>query len=166
MGSFNFGPAARDESIVHGAHRPGYYADSPGKEAVTGWIDFMVSRDIGGVCTLLTTSELNKYSGLIDTYQETFGEEWVCHEPIQDHGGIDEATFLESLVPFFQRADRENTPIVVHCSAGQGRTGHVMVLWLAHARGYSLEEAIEEVQSMGRYPLEDVSRQNLERILD
>jgi protein-tyrosine phosphatase len=48
-------------------------------------------------------------------------------------------------------ADR---PVVVHCSTGPGRTGHVLVGWLVAGRGYGVESAIETVEGTGRNPLE------------
>lgn len=166
MDSYNFGPATENEDIVHGAQRPGYYANSPDKEAVVGWIDFMKSKEIEGVCSLLSPSDLGKYAELLDRYREAFGDNWVCHVPVSDRTGIEKSAFHEEVVPFLRRADRENTPVVVHCSAGLGRTGHVLALWLAYARDYALDEAIEAVANMGRSPLEAVTTDYLEEVLE
>ncbi|MEW6495955.1 MAG: protein phosphatase, partial [Cyanobacteriota bacterium] len=44
--------------------------------------------------------------------------------------------------------------VVVHCSGGIGRTGHVLAAWLASARGFSNNAAIAAVRKTGRNPYE------------
>jgi protein-tyrosine phosphatase len=46
--------------------------------------------------------------------------------------------------------------VVVHCSGGSGRTGHVLAAWLVRYRGLEAGTALSEVRSTGRNPQEAV----------
>ena len=65
------------------------------------------------------------------------------------------------ILPFLDDANRANERTVVHCSAGMGRTGHILALWLVHGRDYSLDKAIKTVEQQGRTPLEIATRDEL-----
>lgn len=154
MSEYRFAAAAPDEEIVYGACRPAHPAHAPAGSSVENWIAFMQKQDIKRVCCLLDDVHLGEYDDLLGQYREAFGDATVCHAPICDFEPVAHATLHETIFPFLEAADTKGESVVVHCSAGSGRTGHILALWLADARMYSLEEAIDVVRNTGRRPLE------------
>lgn len=161
MTNYNFAPAAPDEQIVYGACQPGYPSKSPDDNSVTEWIAQMEAHGVERVCCLLD-EKLDDYDSLLETYRDTFGSQNACHAPIEDYTVVSADTFYTVILPFLQEADDVAEKVVVHCSAGMGRTGHVLVLWLVHGRKYKLEDAIRAVEQMGRSPHEAVTVDQLE----
>ena len=61
--------------------------------------------------------------------------------------------------------------MVVHCSGGIGRTGHVLATWLVYGRLMTNDGAIDTVISQGRNPYEaegrgDTGKAKLNSLLD
>ena len=164
MTKHNFGPAAPDEKIVYGAYRPGRFSRAETLDAVKDWISHVQSRGIERVYCLLDDEHLTQYDDLLGRYRQSFGADHVCHAPISDFSVVDREVFHGQILPFLKAAAERAERTVVHCSAGQGRTGHVLVLWLVHGRGYDLETVVETVQATGRAPLEAASVTDLDEI--
>jgi protein-tyrosine phosphatase len=148
---YKFAAASADESIVFGSARPGYT-----EAQVSQWIEFMLDRDIQSVCCLLTETQLNRYGDLLGNYQQAFGSERVCWAPIEDFRLATPEMLINRILPFLAIADRQNQKVVVHCSGGIGRTGHILAAWLVAGRGFSRESAIAAVKKTGRNPYEAV----------
>jgi protein-tyrosine phosphatase len=115
---YKFAAASKTEAIVFGAARPPYNA-----EKVVEWIEFMQGENIQHVCCLLTPAQLNRYSGLLEIYQEHFGQSQVCWAPIEDFQLVDYETLQQQILPFLSTANQQHEKVVVHCSGGVGRTG-------------------------------------------
>lgn len=148
---YKFAPASENESIVFGSARPGYK-----NEQVNEWITFMHNQDIQRVCCLLPESQLRRYSNLLNAYRQIFGPNRVCWTPIEDFRFADPSMLIHQILPFLASADQHQEKVVVHCSGGIGRTGHVLAAWLVAGRGLSKQAAIAAVKQTGKNPYEAV----------
>lgn len=163
MEKYYFASAAPDEQIVYGACRPDYPSKSPNSRAVNNWISRMKRHDIERVCCLLSP-KVEYIDSLIKMYRDAFGSQNVCHASIEDYEVVSDDTLHEVILPFLEEAEQASEKVVVHCSAGMGRTGHVLALWLVYGQEYELEEAIQTVEKMGRRPLEAVTVEQLREL--
>jgi protein-tyrosine phosphatase len=162
MPQYKFGPARQGEQIVYGAERPGYSGTSVGQAEIQKWITFMKQNRIRRVCCLLSDSQLAYYcTDLLSEYRQAFGPNNVCHAEIEDYHLCDKQTLATKILPFLAESDSDKTQVVVHCSGGSGRTGHVLAAWLVRHRGLSAEAALSAVQSTGRNPREAVACGNV-----
>ena len=157
MNGHRFAPAAPDESIVHGAAAPGYGASTTDGDPIEDWIDAMRARGIERVCCLLTERQLRRYDGLLDRYRAAFGDDRVCHAPVEDHTLASPGTVTDGILPFLDEADAASEPVVTHCLAGIGRTGHVLAAWLVGGRGFDPDQAVRAVSESGRDPREAIA---------
>lgn len=146
---YKFAAASEDESIVFGAARPGY------RDAeVAGWIEFMQGHKIEQVCCLLERTQLMRYSDLLLTYRNIFGDDRVFHAPVADFELVDRDILLDRILPFLASANSRGERVVVHCSGGIGRTGQVLAAWSVSGRGMCNQQAIAAVKKTGRNPYE------------
>lgn len=156
MARFGFAPARPEETVVYGAQRPGYRSESVDLAHVRDWISFVQKSGVRRVCCLLPSKQFAYYRvDLLDTYHEAFGEPNVSHAAIEDYHLCDHGTLEDTILPFLVESDETGTPVVVHCSGGLGRTGHILAAWLVRRRGLSVDEALEIV-SRERNPREAV----------
>ena len=159
---YNFGPAYRDEGIVFGASRPGYGGENVSPAEVQEWIRFMRDQGIERVVCLLPPSQLSCYrEDLLKSYCETFGSDNVRHAPIKDFH-LSTPENLQCVLGFLEETKTLGRRVVVHCSGGSGRTGHVLAAWLVHARGLDPYAAIKAVERAAppRCPREAVNAGN------
>jgi protein-tyrosine phosphatase len=169
---FNFAPASANEAFVFGAQRPGYYSSRPiPVSEVATWIDFMEKQGIKDICCLLEDQLAYYENDLLETYRHRFGRAKVCWAPIPDFTLADESALTSTILPFLSSSVRLRDRVVVHCSGGIGRTGHVLAAWLVYGRGMSNEEAISAVLASGRNPYEAegsdrIGRLKLETLLN
>lgn len=158
MERFRFGPAREGEFVVYGAQRPGYDSRSVDKPAVQEWIDFVFGSGIRRVCCLLPPNQLAYYRvDLLGEYRAAFGDANVLHAPIEDSHLCGRPLLEQHILPFLADSDSRTVPVVVHCSGGSGRTGHVLAAWLVRHRGLDVETALSQVRSTGRNPKEAVA---------
>jgi protein-tyrosine phosphatase len=146
---YKLAPASVIEPIVFGAARPGYRI-----EEIERWIKFMQTVKIEYVCCLLSPSQLKSYPNLLEIYKQKFGVNRVCWAPIEDFQLADRQVLTQQILPFLSIANQNNARVVVHCSGGIGRTGHVLAAWLVAGRGLSNHAAITAVRKMGKNPYE------------
>lgn len=160
--SNNFTPAAPGEKTLYGASRPGYPDDRLPNSVVEQWIEFMKKRGINRVCCLLRNDEIKDYykHSLITQYEMAFGESNVMHSPVKDFETISKQQLYHEILPYIKETEKAGQKIVVHCSAGMGRTGQVMVAWLVRYRDMKPNDALTAVIKSGRNPLEAKYRQS------
>jgi protein-tyrosine phosphatase len=157
MDQVRYSAATPGEMIVFGAQRPGYPSKIVGSDRVKDWISLMQKSGMRRVCCLLPPKQLAYYQvDLIAEYRKVFGESNVCGAEIEDFHLCDHETLERRILPFLLESDQANTPVVVHCSGGSGRTGHVLAAWLVRHRGLSVHDALAAVAATGRNPWEAV----------
>jgi protein-tyrosine phosphatase len=146
---YRFAAASESEPIVFGAAKPG-----ASNQQVLQWIRFMRQQGIQRVCCLLPQKQLVPYSDLLGTYQQEFEEDKVLWVPVKDFHLVKPEMLTQKILPFLAQADQQHEKVVVHCSGGVGRTGHILAAWLVFGRGLSNKDAIAAVRKMGRNPYE------------
>lgn len=152
-----FGAASKNEPIVFGSHRPGYSSRSVEKKAILEWIELMKQNDIKRICCLLSPSQLKYYADdLLKIYRDEFGEDNVCLAEIEDYHLCSPEKLRNTILPFLAESDKRKERVVVHCSGGSGRTGHILAAWLAYGRKLKCEDALSAVKQTGRNPCEAV----------
>ena len=150
----NFGPAWKGDPLVFGSQRPGYPSTKVPHFEVEEWLDDMENRGIRRVVCLLGT-KLDYYDDLLAAYSERFGEENVCSAKITDFDICSPELLNEAIIPFLNESVSEKLPTVVHCSAGSGRTGHVLSAWRYYHHNVDADTSLDTpFESAYRNPLE------------
>ncbi len=146
---YRFAAACDNESILFGAARPG-----SSDQQILEWIQFMQQHNIRRVCCLLPKKQLQPYTDLLNTYRQCFGTDRALWAPIDDFHLCDCPTLTQHILPFLKTADQTGESVVIHCSGGIGRTGHILAAGLVALRGLSNQVAIAAVRHTGRNPYE------------
>jgi protein-tyrosine phosphatase len=162
MTVMRFGPACAGEQTAFGAARPGYPAERVATKTVIEWLHAVRSEGIKAVICLLDRRQIAYYGqrpGLLSLYRDAFGPDGVLHTPVRDYH-LCAASRLQNILGFMKTADDKRQRVVLHCSGGLGRTGHVLAAWLVYARGLAEDAAIEAVVTAGRNPKESIDAGN------
>lgn len=165
MIDYRFGPAYPQEKIVFGASRPGYPARQVSQHEVQVWLQFMQSKGISRLVCLLPESQLCYYAEeLLGSYISAFGAGNVLHSPIEDFH-VATLGALQRIMAFLKDTETCDGKVVVHCSGGIGRTGHVLAAWLIHGRILPVQDAIGMTINgdPGRDPFESVGTSGITR---
>ena len=56
----------------------------------------------------------------------------------------------EKILPALRASKEQQRKTVVHCSAGNGRTGFVLAAYLVNVRGFRIADAVNAIRDAGR----------------
>lgn len=68
-------------------------------------------------------------------------------EPLLDFAGLPDSTLLDELVRWVNEQRSDGRTVLLHCEAGQNRSGLVTGLYLIRFRGYRADDAIDLIRA-------------------
>ncbi len=122
-----------------------YMSAKPTEKNLEKYINFMKTNGVGTVIPLLPIQDIYRIYGfdLLEVYEDSNLE--VIHFPIEDFSTPDDLNLFDYFINDVGES-LQRTNILIHCSAGLGRTGLVTAALLVKYNKYDSQKAIEIVR--------------------
>lgn len=105
----------------------------------------------------------NDIKAVLTLTEEPLPEQWLnnidyLHVPTVD-GSSPDIEDIEKAVDFIDKNLKNDKSVMVHCAAGKGRTGTILVAYMMKFRGMNVKGAIEEIRSLRPGSVENGSQE-------
>ncbi len=105
----------------------------------------------------------NGVKAVLTLTEEPLLEQWLnniyyLHVPTVNSSAPD-IEDIEKAVDFIDKNLKNNKSVMVHCAAGKGRTGTILVAYMMKFRGMNVKSAIEEIRSLRPGSVENGSQE-------
>lgn len=105
----------------------------------------------------------NGIKAVLTLTEEPLPEQWLnnidyLHVPTVN-GSSPDIEDIEKAVDFIDKNLKNNKSVMVHCAAGKGRTGTILVAYMMKFREMNVKGAIEEIRSLRPGSVENGSQE-------